>query len=418
VGGEPLAEPRQEGAEVEPRQAATEHLEDGLGLGPEEDLLLAALLHGVELDPAEGRVEHRRKVTGPGDGLGLARSCRPADGGGADRLQVPDGEPHRHARALVDVGRATELLGQRGQDLHQVRRDPHRDVAGRRPGLLIHDPDLLVERLRVVGPNLGAEPILQRRHDPAPVRVVLRVGRGHQQQVEGQADPVAADLDVALLEDVEQRHLDPFGQVGELVDGHDAAVRPRDQAVVDGQLVGQVPALRHPDGVDVADQVGHGRVRRGQLLRVPVVPADPRDRRLAPSLGHQGPAPGADRPERMVVDLAALDRRNMLVQEVDQVPDQPGLGLSPLAEEDQVVPGQQAPLQPGNDRVVEADDAGEQLLAPAHPVEEVLPELLLHRPIAEPGGPEMTEGGRAVHEPTLLEGRQNAGALTMREERR
>ena len=137
--------------------------------------------------------------------------------------------------------------------------------------LLIHDRDLVAERLRVVRADLRAEPVLQRRDDAPAVRVVVGVRGRDQQQVERQPDPVAADLDVALLQDVEQRHLDALGQVGQLVDRHDAAVGPRDHAVVDRQLVGEVAALRHADRVDVADQVGHGRVGRGELLRVPVV---------------------------------------------------------------------------------------------------------------------------------------------------
>ena len=47
------------------------------------------------------------------------------------------------------------------------------------------------------------------------------------------------------------------------------------QAVVDGQLVGEVAALGHPDRVDLADQVGDGGVRRGQLLAVAVAAMDP-----------------------------------------------------------------------------------------------------------------------------------------------
>jgi hypothetical protein len=44
------------------------------------------------------------------------------------------------------------------------------------------------------------------------------------QHVEREPQDVAPDLDVALLHHVEHRHLDPLGEVGQLVDGHDAAV--------------------------------------------------------------------------------------------------------------------------------------------------------------------------------------------------
>ncbi len=56
--------------------------------------------------------------------------------------------------------------------------------------------------------------------------------------------------------------------------GEDAAVGPRQQAEVHGELVGeQVAAARRLDRVDVADQVGDGDVGRGELLDVALVPA-------------------------------------------------------------------------------------------------------------------------------------------------
>ena len=131
-------------------------------------------------------------------------------------------------------------------------------VAGRGTSLLIHDHDLVAQRLGVVRADLRAEPVLQRRHDAAAVRVVVGVRGRDQQQVERQPDPVAADLDVALLQDVEQRHLDPLGEVGQLVDRHDAAVRARDHAVVDRQLVARGSGPRPP---------GSGRRRRSGRRR-------------------------------------------------------------------------------------------------------------------------------------------------------
>ena len=133
--------------------------------------------------------------------------------------------------------------------------------------LLADDRELVVEGPRVVRPDLRAEAVLERGDDPAARRVVLGVGAGDHEQVERQADGEAADLDVALLEDVEQADLDPLGEVGQLVDREDPAVRARDQAVVEGQLVAQVAALGDPDRVDLADQVGDRDVRASRASR-------------------------------------------------------------------------------------------------------------------------------------------------------
>ena len=84
--------------------------------------------------------------------------------------------------------------------------------------LLAHDGDLVGDRVRVMRPDLRAQAILERRDDAAAAGVVLRVGAGHHEQVQRQAQGVAAHLDVALLEDVEQAHLDPLGQVRQLVE--------------------------------------------------------------------------------------------------------------------------------------------------------------------------------------------------------
>jgi hypothetical protein len=67
-----------------------------------------------------------------------------------------------------------------------------------------------------------------------------------------------------------------FGEVGQLVDGDDAAVRPRDEAVCDGLRIAKAAAVGDLDRVDVADQVGHAGVGGGQLLGVALGAVPPR----------------------------------------------------------------------------------------------------------------------------------------------
>ena len=73
------------------------------------------------------------------------------------------------------------------------------------------------------GSDLRSETVLERRDDPAPGRVVLGLAEATTNRSSGRRTE-AADLDVALFEDVEEAHLDPFGEVGQLVDGEDPAV--------------------------------------------------------------------------------------------------------------------------------------------------------------------------------------------------
>ncbi len=157
-----------------------------------------------------------------------------------------------------------------------------------------------------MGTNLSADPVLQGRDDLASGRVVLRVGGEDHEHVEAEPNGVAFDLDVTLLEDVEEPHLDLPRQVGELVDGEDPPVGPWEEAVVDGELVGQdVPTPSRFDGIHITDHVGDGDVGGSQFFDVPVFPGDPLEGGLVPQLLHQKPSVFGDGSEGIVVHLAA-----------------------------------------------------------------------------------------------------------------
>ncbi len=95
----------------------------------------------------------------------------------------------------------------------------------------------LIERNRIMRADLAADAILKRRDDFAARRVVFRIGGEHQHDVQRQPHRIAFDLHVAFLHDVEQPYLDLAGQVGQFIDGEDAAVGARQQAVVHRQLM-------------------------------------------------------------------------------------------------------------------------------------------------------------------------------------
>ena len=245
-----------------------------------------------------------------------------------------------------------------------------------------------------MGAHLGAEAVLERGDDPAAVGVVLGVGAGDQQQVQRQPQRVAADLDVALLEHVEQRHLDALGEVGQLVDAEDAAVGARDQAVVHGLGVAERAALGDLDRVDVADEVADAGVGGGELLAVPLAAVQPVDRQGVAELGAQPAAARADRRVRVVVDLAAGDDRRPLVEQADRACGSGGScpGRARRAARSR---GRRAgrarpagstvsskPTMPGK-RWLAAGEAGEQVGA----------DLGLDRPVRRARGAQLAEGG-------------------------
>ena len=146
---------------------------------------------------------------------------------GDDELHGGDGKTLADAAALVDF-----LVFARGEgDLLDDGADVVGDFDGSRaafgPRLLRGDGDAFFDGLGIVGANLRADAVFERSHDLAAGGVVLGIGAEDEGDVEGEADGVALNLHVAFLHDVEERDLDFAGEVGQLVDGEDAAVGAR-----------------------------------------------------------------------------------------------------------------------------------------------------------------------------------------------
>ena len=99
-------------------------------------------------------------------------------------------------------------------------------VAGR-PGFLRGDGDAFIHGGGIVGANLRADAVFERSDDLAARGVVLRIGAEDQRHIQRQAHRISLNLHVAFLHDVEQADLDFSGQVGQFVDGEDAAIGAR-----------------------------------------------------------------------------------------------------------------------------------------------------------------------------------------------
>src|SRR3954469_20452992 len=107
---------------------------------------------------------------------------------------------------------------------------------------------------------------------------------------------------------------------------------------MDRFFVGEIASLGNLDGIDLADEIGDGYVRSRKLFTVALISPDPLDRQRV-ALRRQAPLTRpADRLERIVVDLAALDDRNPLIEKGDQPADDARLGLPALAQKDHMVP--------------------------------------------------------------------------------
>ena len=223
----------------------------------------------------------------------------------------------------------------------------------------------------------GADPVLQRRDDLAARGVVLGIGGEGQEHVQRQAYRIAFDLNVALLHDVEEADLHLPAQVRQLVDGKDPPVGPGQQPEVHGELVGeQVPPSGRLDRIDVADEVGDGDVGRGELLDVALVPAQPGERRRVAALGQQLPGVLRDRRKGIVVHLASRDDRDALVEKAGELAQDAALGLTPEAQQDEVVSREQGVDDLGKDCVLVPRMPGKSGSPEAEPGQEVAPNFL------------------------------------------
>ena len=236
-----------------------------------------------------------------------------------------------------------------------------------------------------------ADPVLERSDDPAPVGVVFGIGREHHADVEVEPDRIAADLDIALLEHVEQAHLDLGGEVGQLVDAEDASVGAGNQAEVHRHLAREIAALGVLDHVDLADQVGDRHVGSGELFVIAVVAADPGDRRVIAALGDQVSGVFRDRMIGMVVDLRSGHDRRRVVQQVDELPEHSRFGLAAETEKKHVVPRQDGILNLGDDGFLVTQDVWKERLAGSQHANQVAPHLVFDRLEPMPAGPQFTQ---------------------------
>ena len=128
--------------------------------------------------------------------------------------------------------------------------------------------------------------------------------------VERQAHRVALNLHVAFLHDVEQADLNLSGEIGQFIDGEDAAVGARQQSVVHGEFAAAVacPPRAALIGIDVADQIGDGDVGRGQFFDVALFRSEVGDLRLV-AVGRRcvSRQRGTMRRVGIVVDFASGD---------------------------------------------------------------------------------------------------------------
>ena len=257
----------------------------------------------------------------------------------------------------------------------------HRLAVAAGPGFLRGDGDAFIDGGGIVGANLGADAVFERRDDFAAGGVVLGIGAEDDGDVERQADGIALNLHVAFLHDVEQADLNFSREVGKFVDGEDAAIGAGQQAVVNGELARQfVAAAGGFDGIDVADQVGDGDVRRGEFFHVAVVGREIRNGSGVAEARDFFAAAAADGRVGIVANLAAGQIRHVRIEQRRQGAQDAAFGLAAQAEQNEIVPRENGIDDLRNNGVVVADDAGENagVVVVTQTGDEVVAEFVFH----------------------------------------
>src|ERR1700737_1947174 len=188
-----------------------------------------------------------------------------------------DGETLADAGATVHALVLARLEGDFFDDLAEIGRyiDSLAGIAAH-PGFLSGDGHSFLDARGIVRANLGADAVFQRGDDFSARGVILGIGGENEEHVERKAKGIALNLNVAFLHDVEEADLNFSGEVGQLIDGKDAAIGAREKAVMDGEFVGEVAAAAGgADGIDVADDVGHGDVGSGEFFDEAIVAGHP-----------------------------------------------------------------------------------------------------------------------------------------------
>src|SRR6185437_12580582 len=226
--------------------------------------------------------------------------------------------------------------------------------------------------------NFRADTVFHWRNDFAARRVIFGIRGEDEQHVEGQAHGIALNLHVALLHDVEEAHLNFPGQIRQFVDGKKAAIGARQQTVVDRELVGKIAAaFGRANRVDVADDVGNGHVRRGEFFDITAIARKPGDLDCFAFESSTFAAGAANGAVRIVVDFAAVDYGDFVVEKTDELAQNTRFRLTAEAQQNKVMPRKNRVDDLRDHRIVIAANSGEEFIARAQFAQEILAKLVL-----------------------------------------
>ena len=204
-------------------------------------------------------------VRDAGNDFLLASARRALLGTAHHAFEGSDRQPLTDARSAIHALVFARLKRNFFHHLPQIIRDLYAATRiALHPGFLRSDAHSFFESPGVMRANLSADAVLQWSDDLSACGVVFRIRCKDEQNVKSQTQRVTLNLDITFLHDVEEAYLNFTSEIRKFVHGENAAIRARQEAVMNRQLVGEVTsAARRLDGVQIADDVRDGDIRRG-----------------------------------------------------------------------------------------------------------------------------------------------------------
>src|SRR5581483_3482161 len=246
------------------------------------------------------------------------------------------------ARSFVDTLVFASFKGNLLDDLSDKARDYNFRTGSFAfgPGFLRGYCDSVINSLRVMCDDFRADAIFQRRDNLATSRVIFRISREHQHNVQWQTYRIAFDLNVAFLHYVEKTDLNLSRQIGQFVDSKNAAISTRQQSIMNCQLIRKnVSAARSFNRIDIAKDICDCHVRCRQHFDIAGIPSDPIDWSIIALFCNQSFAIRRKRGKWIIVDLRSSDNRHLFIKQSSQTAQDTTLCLTAKTQQYEIVPG-------------------------------------------------------------------------------
>src|SRR6218665_2757534 len=127
--------------------------------------------------------------------------------------------------------------------------------------------------------DLALDTVFQWRNNRATIGIIFRICRKHKQYIQRKPKFESTDLHITFFQNIEQRHLDPCLQIGELIDHKYATVTSWDDTIMYYTVISKTQfKICCLDRINITDQVCNTYIRCCQFFAITLRAMQPFDR--------------------------------------------------------------------------------------------------------------------------------------------